>query len=154
MVHLRHSSAPVNDVTTPIPNPLTRLHPEGGLDLPFTVHAGEGVTVIMMQPRALHDAALADPRSYAWIRGRQGRVEVDVARLTTINSACCNWLVNLMTAVRPMTVAVTHANAQVAETLRILRLDVLIALRPDGRAPGQHQRPRPLGGAGDLSALE
>ncbi len=145
------------DVTTPLPNPLTRLRPVPGLDLPFSVHVGDDVTVIQLQANAVANAVLADPRSYTWMRGRRGRVEIDVSRLSTINSACCNWLVNLMQTVRPMTVAVTRANAQVAETLRILRLDVLIALdgqRHDGRAPGQHQRPRPPVGAGDLSALE
>jgi ABC-type transporter Mla MlaB component len=128
--------------------------PDEDINLPFTVTNSLGVVLITLAPRAVMDALLVDYRSYLWVRGVQGQVVVDFSRVEAINSSCCNWLVNLMHSAKPATVSIIGATWRVAETLRILRLDVLMAVNgAPVRPAGQQQRPRPPSGVGDLPGL-
>jgi hypothetical protein len=104
--------------------------PEDGLDLPFTVTNAPGEVMINLNPRAMRDPLLVDPRAYSWIAGVCGRVLVDVSRIQQVNSSSCSWLINLMLAAKPAPVAVIRANPQVREAFKRLKLTELI--RVDG----------------------
>jgi anti-anti-sigma regulatory factor len=128
--------------------------PAKGFALPFAVENMPGAVIITLSARAMTDANLLDPRAFQWIHGARGRVLVDLTCVHAINSLGCNWLVHLMQAARPATLAITGANWRVAETLRILRLDALMEIELPARPPGQHQRPRPPSGTGEHHGLE
>jgi hypothetical protein len=129
--------------------------PDEGLDLPYAVENRPGFVIINLEPRALHDPHLSDPRSYRWIHGVRGHVTVDFTHVHMINSSCCGWLVNLVRMAKPANVSITGANGRVAETLRILRLDVLMTVVKDpAHSHGQHQRPRPPSGTGDQGGMD
>ena len=119
----------MTDTTRATYSALRLFFPEDGLDLPFSVLNQPGrVVLLTMMQNSLNHRALDDERSYRWVHGLRGRVVVDLARMTTVNSALCGWLVGLMQSAKPSPVTLINANARVGETLRLLRLDVLMTI--------------------------
>ncbi len=103
--------------------------PEEGSELPFTVENRSGCVVVLnLDPAANNHPALATTASHKWIHGLRGKLIVDFSRVPMINSSLCNWLVNLMRSAKPSPVSIIGANARVAETLRLLRLDTLLSI--------------------------
>jgi anti-anti-sigma regulatory factor len=118
------------DTTRATYSALRLFHPDDDIELPFTVVNKPGrIVQLTMAPNALNHRALDDERSYRWIHGLRGRVVVDLSRVAMVNSALCSWLVGLMHAAKPSPLALIGANVRVAETLRLLRLDVLMSIQ-------------------------
>jgi hypothetical protein len=117
------------DTTRATYSALKLFYPEEGLELPFTVANKPGRTIeLALGPNMLNHRGLDDERSYRWIHGFRGRVVVDLSRVPMVNSALCGWLVGLMNAAKPSPVTLVKANQRVNETLKLLRLDVLMKI--------------------------
>ena len=118
------------DTTRATLSALRMFQPDEGMDVPFTVVNRPGrVVEITLQANALNHRMLDDERSYRWLHGLRGRVIVNLARVPTVNSALCGWLVGLMHAAKPSPMTLVGANARVGETLRLLRLDALMTIK-------------------------
>jgi hypothetical protein len=125
----RGAAAPLKDATLGTVSAARLFFPEDPASWPFTVTMPAASQVrVAVHLDALMHAGLFRPESHRWVHGFRGTVQVDLARLTFVNSPICGWMINLSRSARPGRMEVHGTSPRVREIMRFLRLDALMVI--------------------------
>jgi hypothetical protein len=115
----------------PPTGPSDGFRPPAGLDLPFTMRfETQQALVIEMLRKATEEKSLSQAVSYAWIHGFTGSITVDMAKLVTINSMMCAWIIGLQQEAAGAKMSLINCSPRVVSVIRALRMDAFIEVRP------------------------